>query len=235
MFGIDPVSLSAAYILAGVTAAGCPPQQPVEVDVQFVRKDSPYITDQTSAQLTQKYGADPDATLATDGNWMVGGVTVVSGEGLSSQTQAQFSSMQNPRSGEVCFVVDKVNYTINYGPQIYIASDFKGLGCRYSVTLMHEKRHVETDVRTITDFIPQMRRDIEKYATGIGPQGPFPASEMQNQTQRVLRQISDGLRPQWDELLALRRKRQAEIDTEARYRRDTALCPGQFPKFDGSR
>jgi len=32
----------------------------------------------------------------------------------------------------------------------------------------------------------------------------------------------------------LRRKRNAAIDTLPNYLRDTALCPGQFPKFDGA-
>ena len=229
----DPVTLPTLLILAGV--AGCPAQGRIEVDVRLDRTNSPYITNQTSEQLTAQYGRDPDSTLSTDGHWMVGGVTVVSGSGLQAQTKMAFTTLTNYKNNTTCFTVSKLEYEIQYSPLVYIASDYKDMGCRYSVTLMHEKRHVQTDVRTITDFIPDMERKISAVAESLGPQGPFPTAGIGEAQQRVMKQVNEALKPAWLELVELRRKRQAEIDTEANYLRDTALCPGQFPKRDVSK
>jgi len=231
MFGIDPITLPALLVLA--STAGCPDQGRISVDVRLDRTDSPYITNLTSHQLTAQYGRDPDSTLSTDGNWMVSGVTVISGDGLRAQTKMSFNTQTNYKTDSTCFTVDKIEYEIQYSPKVYIASDYKDMGCRYSATLMHEKKHVQTDVRTITDFIPDMEKKIEAAAE-IGPQGPYPTAGVEQQQRRVMKEVNEVLKPVWIELVELRRERQAEIDTEENYLRDTALCPGQFPNFDGS-
>jgi len=90
-------------------------------------------------------------------------------------------------------------------------------------------------VRTITDFIPQMRDKLKTAAEAIGPQGPYPAAQLEAEKKRAMSSVAETLKPVVEELVALRRTRQATIDTEAMYLRDTALCPGQFPKFDGGK
>ena len=55
------------------------------------------------------------------------------------------------------------------------------------------------------------------------------------QKRRVIQQIGAGLAPLWKQFWEERRTKQAQIDTIQNYMRDTALCPGQFPKFDGSK
>ncbi len=235
MLGLDPLTLSAGYILATLSAAQCPAQGPVDVDVEFVKQDSPTITNMTSAQLTQQM-MNPDSTLATDGKWMVGGVTVVKpGANLMDTIQVGFQAMTEVRTGAACFTVNKVSYTITYNPSVYIASDFLNMGCRYSATLMHEKRHVDTDVRLLTDAVPDLKKSLQAIAESLGPQGPYAVGDLDSQKRRVVEQIGAAIAPQWQQFVALRRQKQAEIDTLPNYQRDTALCPGQFPKFDGSR
>lgn len=232
MFGFDPVTLPALYVLASMSA--CPAQGPVAVDVHLQKADNAYITNQSSQQLTALYGRDPDASMATDGRWMVGGVTVVSRGGLQHSLKAEFKTLTNYAHDTVCFTVASVEDEIQYSPQIYIASDFLNLGCRYSATLMHEKRHVDADVRTFTDFAPYMRDKIERTAEALPPQGPVPVNQLEEAEHDVLKQLSDSIGPLRDQMLELRRKRNAAIDTLPNYLRDTALCPGQFPKFDGT-
>lgn len=236
MLGFDPLTLSAAYILASMSASQCPTQGPVDVEVQFVQRDNPIITNMTSAQLTQREMNNPNATMATDGKWMVGGVTVVNPDsGLKDDLQFGFQATTEIRTGAACFAVNKVIYTITYSPDVYIASDFLNMGCRYSATLMHEKRHVNTDIRILTDYVPEMRKAIQAVADSLGPQGPYAVGDLEVQKQRVGQELAASLKPQWEQLLTLRRQKQAEIDTVQNYLRDTALCPGQFPKFDGSK
>lgn len=230
MFGLDLVTLTAAYMLA--TASGCPPQGNAAVEVRVQQHDRPYNTDYTSQQLTQMFGNDIDSTLFTDGKWMIGGVTVTSRDGLTSQTKAHFSFTPNYKTDTACFSIDKVEYEINYKPAIYIASDYKDMGCRYSATLMHEKRHVQQDIKTLTDYKRTIEKAIEKYL--YRKQHPMVTREgVEAMQKRALQELNAALEPTWKDLLELRRKRQAEVDTEANYRRDTALCPGQFPEFNG--
>ena len=215
--------------------AGCPTQGKVDIDVRVDKRDSAYITNLTSQQLTAKYGRDPDSTLSTDGNWMVSGVTVVSEGGLGAQTKMSFDILPNYKNDTACLTVDKVEYEIQYAPKIFIAQDYKDMGCRYSATLMHEKKHVQIDMRTFTDFTPDIAKSIRESVQRMGAQGPFPAAAIPDMQKRAMAQINADLKPVFDRLVDLRRKRQAEIDTEANYLRDTALCPGQFPKFDGAK
>jgi hypothetical protein len=233
MLGFDPFTLPVLVLLA--STPGCPDQARIDIDVRLQRNESPYITNVDSRELTARYGHDPDSTLSTDGNWMVGGVTVLTDTGLQSQIGLEFTTLTNYKNDTTCFAVTKINYEIQYSPQVYIAQDFKNMGCRYSQVLMHEKRHVQTDIRTITDFIPDMRKKIGALADHLAPQGPYPNAAIQQQQKRLIGEINQALAPVWTELVMLRRKRQAEIDTEANYLRDTGVCPGQFPKFDGSK
>lgn len=233
MIGTAALHLSKFFILAGLSA--CPGAQNVNVDIHMDKQDSPYVTNLTSQQLTQNFGHDMTSTMATDGKWMVSGVTVLGPHGLGSQYSVKFAVRRNPATNESCLAVSDVQYTIKYAPVIYIASDYLHLGCRYSATLQPEKRHVDTDVRTITDYIPQMRGVIEDAAEKIGAQGPYPDSDVKSQQDRIIGEIDKAIGPAWKELLQTRQKRQAEIDTLKNYMRDTALCPGQFPKFDGGK
>lgn len=230
MLGFDPVTLTAAYLLA--TATGCAPQGNPAVEVRIQQRDKPYNTQYTSQQLTQMFGNDLDSTLSTDGHWMISGVTVLSGGGLTSRTKAQFSFTPNYKTDTACFSVDKVEYEINYSPAIYIASDYKDMGCRYSATLMHEKRHVQQDIKTLTDYKRTIEKAIEKHL--YGKKHPEVTREgIEVAQQRTIKELGEALEPTWMALLELRRKRQAEIDTETNYLRDTALCPGQFPDYSG--
>lgn len=233
-----PVLETLTPALAGLLMlanGGCPAQGKVDVDVHLDKRDSAYITTLTSQQLTAQYGRDPDSTLSTDGHWMVSGVTVVSEGGLSAQTKMSFNVLPDYKNNTACLTVDKVEYTVQYAPKIFIAQDYKDMGCRYSATLMHEKRHVQTDVRTFSDFFPDIARSIRDTVQRVGAQGPFPYAAAPDMQKRAMEQINADLKPVFSQLVELRRKRQAEIDTEANYIRDTALCPGQFPKFDGTK
>ncbi|HYD19152.1 MAG TPA: hypothetical protein VEF76_11795 [Patescibacteria group bacterium] len=231
-----PALLPALSSLMLLTAnPACMAQAPFDVDIRLAKRDAAYNTDYTSQQLTAQYGADPDSTLSTDGQWMVSGVTVVSAGGLAGQTLISFNTMTNYKNDTTCITVDKVEYEVQYAPKIFIASDYKNMGCRYSATLMHEKRHVQTDERTFTDFFPEIAKSIRHSVERIGAQGPFPKAMVPDAQKQVMARINADLQPVFQRMVEIRRKRQAEIDTEQNYLRDTALCPGQFPKFDGAK
>lgn len=232
MLGPALAKITAGFILAGTAIGPCPLQGKVDVTVKLDNPPPPVSIALTAQQLTDQFGRDPDSTLSTDGKWMTSGMTRST---IGASYKASFASHTNTQTGAACFALDKVEYTIHYKPEIYIASDYKHMGCRYSATMMHERNHVKIDIRTITDFIEPMRVRLKAAAEAMGPQGPYPAAQINTEKQRVMDAVGATLKPIAEELSALRRVRQATIDTEEMYRRDTALCPGQFPKFDGSK
>ncbi|MEZ0224540.1 MAG: hypothetical protein ACAH83_08305, partial [Alphaproteobacteria bacterium] len=234
MFGFDPLTLSAGFILASMSAAECPVQGAFDVDVQFVQQDSPVITDQTSEQLAQKYLHDHDASMVSDGKWITGGTTVVRGTALKEAVDVGFQVHDVP-AGKACLSVKKVNYTITYNPALYIASDIVGSGCKYDVTLAHLKRHVDLDVQIINDGLPVMRQALEDYVSSLGAQGPYAAGEIESMKVLLMRQIIDGIAPQWKKLSFARQSKQTTIDTAEDHKRDTAACPEHFAKMDGGK
>jgi hypothetical protein len=230
MFSFDPISLSAAYFMT-VGAVQCPALLPrnVAVDVHVDYKRDPYIVNLSSAELTT-FAKDADSTISTDGHWMVGGLTK---SGFDSEIRVDFIASTFGRVS--CLNVEKVTYTIKYNPQVYIASDYLNMGCRYSVTVMHEEHHVDTDRRLLDQYIPGLKQTVKAYAEQLGPQGPYPTADIEMQKNRIVRIIGDGLQPLMQQLATIRRQRQAQIDTKANYMRETAMCPDQFPKFEESR
>lgn len=228
MFGLDPFTISAAYILANTLQ--CPTMMgEIDVDVRIETKRKPYITSQSSSQMTA-HRHDEDSTFSTDGRWMVGGLTRSK---FTSEARADYTlAMQG---GQACMAVTKVTYVITYEPEVFIASDYLKMGCRYSVTVQHEERHVDTDERVLREYQPVIDRVIRKYAGNIGMQGPFPKSQVEDMKEEMLHKITTAIEPFMKQMADVRRKRQAALDTEANYRRETAICPGQFPKFNGSK
>jgi hypothetical protein len=233
MFGFDPLTLSAGFILASMSSAECPAPGAFDVDVQFVQKDSPVITDLTSSQLTQKYRNDHDASMATDGDWMTAGTTVVSGTALKEAVDVAFK-VHDVSPGKACLSVAKVNYTITYSPATYIGSDVAGSGCKYDVTLAHLKRHVDLDAQILNDGVPVMRQALEDYVSAQGAKGPFAANDVESQKIALMRQIIDGIAPQWKKLSFHRQNAQKTIDTKDDYKRDAASCPDQFPNSEST-
>lgn len=233
MFGFDPLTLSAGFILASMSAAECPEQGSFDIDVQFVQKDAPVITDKTSAELAQKFRSDHDASMLTDGDWMKGGTTVVRGTALKEAVDVGFK-VHDVSPGKACLSISKVDYTITYDPAVYIASDVVGSGCKYDATLAHLKRHTDLDVQIINDRIPVMQQALEDYVASLGAQGPFATSEIESQKIILMRQIIDGVAPQWKKLSFARQTKQKTIDTPADYKKDTAACKDQFAKLDGA-
>ena len=99
-----------------------------------------------------------------------------------------------------CFALSEINYIINYSPVIYIASDYKDMGCRYSQTLAHEKRHVEIGKRVYNQFLPEIKEELTSAVRTIKPQGPYPSERVEAERQRVMDEIRAATRPIIDRL-----------------------------------
>ncbi len=227
MFGLHPAALSAAYILASMGQCAPPSWTQVDIDVQMEYAQSPPDDSLTVEQITSKFGNDTASTFAADSKAKIAGLT---SSNYRWQMQEWFTAKRYGSGNDVCMFMKKVQYKIIYSPEVYIASDYKKIGCTYSVIATHEKRHTDADTQTITDYIPEIRSVIQNYFRNLPPQEAFDENDMKNQELRMMKayreSVQESMKPIWDRLYQTRDQRQAAIDTPQNYKRDWALCPG---------
>lgn len=223
----------AAMAMCAAPAAACPPPTTVKVNVTFTHKENPVVKDVTSQSMTQKMRSsssteESTTTLAAEANWMVGGLNE-----SSIRMRYEMPIVRLPRGTDsTCFTATAFNYDIIYENTIYIAEDFKLMGCRYSATMAHEKRHEKTDLRIMEKFTADVRRELETAARGLRPVGPVPNDTLQQEYEAMAQRMVAGLKPIQEKMMAERHKKNSEVDSHENYLRDTALCPEQFPRFE---
>lgn len=223
-FLIDLPAMASAVILAA--ANPCPPATPVKVELSVAHNKNPVEKTVTSYELTQRMKEQGDQFV--ESGWWTGGIN-------SSKLKIQYNMPYRHirgRDGSSCFMPVSFVYKLTYENQIYIAEDFKHLGCRYSATLNHERTHERMDMTVIKQYEIPLRRTLQSAVAGIRPVGPVPAKDLEAAVDAMMKQILASLDPVIEQMNEDRRKKHALIDNEESYRRDTALCPNQFPRME---
>jgi hypothetical protein len=203
-------------------------QYPAAVEVNLDYTAPQEDTTMTAVQLDASLRDDPNSTLASDRRGIYVGVTKWKFE---MSNHFEFSDLFNVRQDAACPFVKRVVYTITYRPAVFIASDFTRMACRYGVTVMHEKRHVDASLQTINEYMPQIRQAAEDYIAHMPPKQPTTQLGIPDRQKEIMKEISESLRPVIGKLMEANRQRQAVIDSPANYARDDATCPGQHPAF----
>lgn len=234
IFGGDILNaLAAAVMLVSAPAGLCPPATPVKVTVTFEHKPNAVEKNVTSQALTAQMRAaesagEKETSFASEAHWMVGGLN-------SSKLRTGYQMpylRRDSKEGMSCIMPQAFNYTITYENTIYIAEDFKLMGCRYSATMAHEKRHEKADIKILENHAGKVRKALEQAVSGMRPIGPIPSSGVEAAYRQLAEQIAASLQPLHAQMAEERRRKQAEIDSYENYMRDTALCPEQFPRFE---
>lgn len=234
IFGADiSGALAAAVMLVSAPAGLCPSAAPVKVSVHFEHKQNPVekkVTSQAlTAQMRQVENAPDSANaFATEAHWMVGGLN---SSNLRTGYQMPYLR-RDSKDGMSCIMPQAFNYTITYENTIYIAEDFRLMGCRYSATMAHEKRHEKTDLKILEDHADAVRKALEKAVSGLRPIGPIPTQNVEAEYARRAAELAAYIQPLHAQMMDERRKKHAVIDSYENYMRDTALCPEQFPRFE---
>lgn len=218
-------------------ANDCPPAAPVKVNVTFEHKPNPVEKNVTSRQMTNEMrtadiqaGGDTNI-FATEAHWMVGGLNRSQ---IKTSYQMPYMRRDNKTAGTSCFMPQAFNYNIVYENTIFIAEDFRLMGCRYSATMAHEKRHEKTDLNLLEQYAADAQKALEAAVSGLRPIGPIPSSQLEAEYAKLMETITQSLHPVFARMMQVRQKKQADIDSHENYMRDTALCPEQFPRFDAA-
>lgn len=217
IFGLAKAALPAAYILA---ASVCEAPPPPTVHMDFVNVAPVRRTDLSSAQLG---GYHIDTTFSRSRNeiYTVGGLHLSE---LSADIYANYGIMTDPMTQMSCLSLNSVNIQVKYTPTIFVASNYKEGSCRYNTTLQHEARHVNTDIITFNELLPQMRQAVQDEAAKIGALGPMPPGDTIAGRDKIIDRLHAALTAKADELKHIVFDRQQMIDTRQEYQRLDALC-----------
>lgn len=221
MFGIAPLTLPAAYLLAAATACAPPPAPIVHMD--FVTTPAVQRSDLTSRELG-KFSISTTFSHSRNETFTVGGLTVSE---FSPVYLIDFDAPADPATGLACLSIKTVQITVHYAPTIYIAKEYAPGTCRFQTTLQHETRHVNTDIITFNELLPALRQAIEDAAVKAGALGPVSLADQDKVIalrDQAVNDLKTALASKTEELEALRLQRQQLIDTRQEYLRISALC-----------
>lgn len=211
--------LAAGYLLTN--AFICPAMPAPAVTTDFKNNPPTYKNDLSSKQLgsftiSTKFSHGPKEVFST------GGVTMGN---ISVNYEINFFQAQNAATEEFCLGVKDVAVTIDYSPDVYIASESKPGTCRYDTTLQHEIRHVNTDVLTLQEYVPLLQKAVADAAGNLPVTGPVNKKGLyvgQKQASDAVKSAVDAV---VERLYSVRLARQQLIDTRQEYLRLSKVCP----------
>jgi hypothetical protein len=156
--------------------------------------------------------------------FVVGGVTV---SDFSPQFLITFAGASDPVTGKTCLAAEKIELSLNYNPIVYIASEYKPGTCRYKEIMLHEVRHVNTDIITFREYLPVIQAEMQQAAAKLQVMGPLAQHEILPARDRTVDVLKAALGASVDKVSAVLHQRQQAIDTRAEYMRSVRACPGE--------
>ncbi|MEZ0261154.1 MAG: hypothetical protein ACAH80_09100 [Alphaproteobacteria bacterium] len=200
---------------------GCRPAQSPKVTAVFnnnlpIENNSLPITELGKFTISTTFSKKRKETF------IVGGVTV---SDFVPQFLLTFDGSTDPVSGKACLAAKTVELTLNYKPTVYIASQYKPGSCRYKEVLLHEVRHVNTDIITFKEYLPIIQADMERAAATLHVMGPLDKNEVDPAREKAAAVLKEALTASVDKVSAVLHQRQQAIDTRAEYLRSSRACP----------
>jgi hypothetical protein len=216
--GLEAVGLLAAHVLAGFAGCAAPP---ASVDITFANNPPVHSSALSKHQLA-RMPADTQVAHGIDERFSVNGITV---DQTTPKYEISYEATVDGETGSVCLRVEHVGITIEYSPQIYIASEYRPGTCRYNQTVMHESRHVDSHVITVSERLPQITTAVQDVVTTIGVAELAGVSDLEPAKAKVAEQVRQALATSIAEMRSLALARQQQIDTRQEYVRLTKGCP----------
>lgn len=217
IFGLEHIVSAGLMTLA--SAYGCPQVAPGPVVMQTRNGTPKYFYHLPSAQL---------ATLNTGGakpqhlgpNYVIGGLT----HGKINTTYSiQISGKPMP-GGTYCVSVEQITVTLDYQPDVYIASEYRPGSCQYNVTLQHEVQHVNLELITLNEFIPRIQAHIRQTVQSLPPLQPMTERDIPRARDWIGAQVNNAVQQSLAQMMQVRDSRQGGIDTPQEYARLAQAC-----------
>ncbi|MFN7113754.1 MAG: hypothetical protein ACK4PK_05275 [Alphaproteobacteria bacterium] len=218
IFGLEHVVSAGLMTLASIYS--CPQTQPGQVAIQTRNGTPKYYYHIPSAQLGN---FQIDTTFSKHDNeiYVVGGVT--HGKILiSRQVQMLTHSMRGVNAH--CVSVGQITVTLDYQPDVYIATEYKPGTCRYQTTMQHEVQHVNLDIITLNEFIPRIQSYIQRAVNSLPPMQPVQQHQVPQMQEWIGMQVEQAAKQALSEMDQVRRARHQRIDSREEYTRLSRAC-----------
>ena len=220
MLAAAKVALSSAYILAAL--ASCPAPSPPATAILTFTTVPPDISNVKSSKALGGYHISTTFSHSLNEMFTVGGLTV---SDFAPEYLIHFSLTQDAEGTQVCLSPASVEITLKYAPRVFIASEAPEGSCRYRDTLTHEMRHVNTDIITFNELLPQLKQAVQDALDHMQPIGPMAPASMDKAQNIITDKIRDTVVKKVDEIEQIRFNRQQQIDTRQEYMRASKACP----------
>ena len=201
-----------------------PPSKP-EIILNFENKTPVF----SSAKSSRELGQITTSTVVShhrDEVFLTGGIT---SSNISSRIQMSFARAGWEGEKRGCAYPHKVEVTIVYAPEVFIASGYAPGSCRYQTTMQHELRHVNTDVITLNEFMPFVKKTLQQSLDAIPAPTPQLPPVMDQKEAAMLEGVKAALAQAMTTMNISRMQRQQLIDTRQEYMRMTNACPNERP------
>lgn len=218
MFGLEPIL--AAGMLTLASAQACPQSPPPPVQI-ITRNGTPkYYYHLPSAQLGN-FQIDTTFQPSPNTIYAVGGLT--NGKVLISR-QMQIQTLSDTRRNQHCVSIAQVIVTLDYQPDVYIASEYAPGTCRYQTTMQHEVQHVNLDIITLNEFIPRIQAYIQHSLATLPPMQPVPQNMIPQVQEFAGQRVEMAAQQALAEMDQVRRARHQRIDNAQEYDRLSRAC-----------
>lgn len=218
IFGLEHILGASMMTLASM--GGCPQKAPPPVQIVTRNGTPKYYYHLPSAQLG---GFQIDTTFQPSPNttYVVGGVT--KGQVVMSR-QMQIETLSNARTNQHCVSVSQIVVTLDYMPDVYIASEYKPGTCRFQTTIQHEVQHVNLDIITLNEFLPRIQAYIQQSLATMPPMQPVPRNMVPQVQEFIGKRVEAAAQRALAEMDQVRRGRHERIDNAAEYDRLSRAC-----------
>lgn len=218
MFGLETLATAGLSLLMNVSSA-CGNAPPPVVEI-FTKNGQPrYHYNRSSAELSG-YHIDTTFARAAGETYTVGGLT----QGKLTISRNMEFALQRLPGGNACLTVTRVQITVDYTPDVFIAREYRPGTCRYNVTMEHEVQHVNIDIYTLNEFIPRIKYNVQQIVNGMPPQGPIAERDIDRVKQRMADTAAQGAHTAIGAMDQARHARHQRIDTREEYIRLSRAC-----------
>ena len=213
----DPVSAVYAILALGK----CPEAPaPAKIAVHIEEKRPTFNNDVPAEGFISPAGSDAEAgqeEFSVTGGMLRGNLDIA--------YSVAFIQEKHAGGDRRCFWISKLDMTVVYVPEIYIAHEYTPGSCVYEEISGHEMKHVVFDMQVIRQFLPHLQTLMEGAVAAIGPRDPVSEDGIAGEEAAFKGVIEKAAEDALDSMREARVLRHAELDTSDEYTRLSEACP----------
>ena len=126
---------------------------------------------------------------------------------------------------QLCMRVNLVKLIVSIPKlDVYIDKKYKPGSCQYSVISQHEQKHVRIHQDTLSSARAKLQTALDVAIRKIQPVALHPNEDPQEPTNKLLKTITQALKPTIDEIQKETDRKNQRLDTDKAYAADTRKC-----------